>query len=123
MNKSKPFVGQVIYSLNVGNASRNVEQKLTPFVVTKIGNKYFTAKKCNDEIGDSSTQYFIDSWAEKTEYVTNSCLYSSKQEYIEEEEIHQICIMINEIFQYGRNSRNLSLESLRKIKQIILEKA
>lgn len=41
MNREKPKVGDVLYSLSIGNASRFTEQKLTQVKVTKVGRKYF----------------------------------------------------------------------------------
>lgn len=59
--RKKPEVGQVVYSLNVGNAARNREQVLTPLKVTKVGRKYFTALE--DGYPDHlSVQFHIDSW-------------------------------------------------------------
>ena len=43
--KTKPVVGQVLYSLNVGNAARNCGQVLTPVTVVSVGRKYFKVKK------------------------------------------------------------------------------
>ncbi len=54
----KPAVGQVLYSLNVGNAARGRERVLTPVVVIKVGRKYFT---CRPEGKDSwaDVQYHL----------------------------------------------------------------
>lgn len=41
MSKPTPQVGQTLYSLNIGNAARNCEQKLKPVIVRKVGRKYF----------------------------------------------------------------------------------
>ncbi len=38
----KPTVGETLYSLNIGNATRGKVQKLTPVKVLKVGRKYFT---------------------------------------------------------------------------------
>lgn len=44
--KRKPQIGETLYGLNIGNASRRgVEQKLTPMVVTAVGRKFFNLKK------------------------------------------------------------------------------
>lgn len=38
----KPKLGDILYSLNINNAARNVKQELTEVTVTKVGRKYFT---------------------------------------------------------------------------------
>ena len=115
----KPEVGQVVYSLNVGNAARRVEQKLTPYEVVKVGNLYFTARRCNDDSGWTDTQYHLDGWYEKTEYSANSKLYSSEQEWHDEREAQEIVSRMKKAFDFGGKGRQLPLESLRKIAAII----
>lgn len=60
--KSKPKVGQTLYSLNIGNACRNCEQKLTPVKVVKVGSKYF---ECLEDGYHRPTVYHLDGWYEK----------------------------------------------------------
>ena len=114
----KPEVGQVLYSLNIGNASRNTEQKLTEVVVQKVGRKYFTCGKvgCSDWM---TTQYYLDTWNEKSEYSANSCLYVSRQEYEDEKETSDICRLIYQSFEHGRNKAELSLPELKTIKKML----
>src|SRR6185503_14529235 len=110
--KPKVTVGQKLFRLNVGNNARFRPQVLTPVVVTKVGRKYFTTK--NEERW-LETEYRLEDWIENNEYNSNSVLYASKQEYEDEKKIGRICNMIAETFQYGRNRKNLSVETLRAI--------
>jgi hypothetical protein len=116
--REKPKVGQTLYSLNVGNAARGVQQKLTPVKVIKVGRKYFT---CRPEGGSRwlEMQYYLDRWNEKSDYSANSVLYSNPQEWEDEKEAAEICHFIYKFFNYGLNRTNVPLETLRKIKEML----
>lgn len=77
--KQKPKVGQVLYSLNVGNAARGCKQKLTQVEVTRVGRKYFYIGK-----GWRETQFRIDNWGENTEYSATQKLYEKPEDWEEE---------------------------------------
>jgi hypothetical protein len=109
-----PKVGQTVYSLNTGNAARNVEQRLTPVIVTKVGRKYFTVGE-----GWQATEYNLENWVEKTIYSPSSCLYISEQEYAEENEAAEICELLYKTFKHGHNILKVPLASLRKLAEII----
>ena len=110
-------VGQILYSLNVGNAARNKEQVLIPVVVTKIGRKYFTAQIENKDY--TSTQYRIDSMVENTNFSATSRLYISSNDYYNEKESSEICRELWGFFEYGHNKNNLSIDCLREIRRIV----
>uniref|UniRef100_A0A6M3J5B1 Uncharacterized protein n=1 Tax=viral metagenome TaxID=1070528 RepID=A0A6M3J5B1_9ZZZZ len=114
----KPEVGQILYSLNVGNAARRSEQNLTPVEVVKVGRKYFT---CKPEGGSrySETQYHLDDWTEKSDYSVNSVLFTSPQEWEDEKESIQICKKIWKAFEYGKNVEKLSISDLRLIENVL----
>ena len=114
--KTRPEVGQILYSLNIGNAARNAEQKLTEVEVVSIGRKYFTVKRSNFGL---EAKYHLDDWAEKTDYSPTSRLYESKIDYEDDRESKEICKMLSSCFEYGRNRKDLSIEDLRKIREII----
>lgn len=114
----KPKVGQTLYSLNVGNACRDKEQKLTKVIVTKVGSKYFTCKEDERYYG---IVYHIEDWTEKTEYISDSCLYVNPQEWENAKEEVAICKMIESSFKLGHNIFNISLENLKKIKDLLDE--
>jgi Fe2+ transport system protein B len=115
----KPILGQIVFSLNVGNAARHCEQKLTPMKVTSVGNKYFKLRLLDDDSGWSECQYRNEDWSQKTERSADSCLYESEQDYLDEKEIYAICKKISDSFVYGRNLKGVSLEDLRLINKIL----
>ena len=111
----KPKVGQTLYSLNVGNAARNCEQKLTPVVVSSVGNKYFYTGE-----GYRKQAYSIADWSEKKDgYTARTFLYENEQAYKDDLEAVQICKSIGKEFEYGRNAKSISLANLRTIQSII----
>lgn len=117
--RNKPKVGQILYSLNIGNAAKNHEQKLTKVEVTKVGRKYFTCKL--DKTSYWETKYYIDTWHERTDYIADSCLYETPQEWKDESEAKKICQRIFHAFEYGHNKQGITLSDLRKIEEIIEE--
>ena len=114
--KTKPKVGQTLYSLNVGNASRGRKSELTPVVVTKVDRKYFTAGK-----GYRPLRFHLSDWSQKSDYTASSRLYETEQDYIEEKERSEICTFIGEAFKNGRTSKDLTLSVLRSIRDLINE--
>lgn len=118
--KPNPIVGQTLYSLNIGNAARRTEQKLTPVVVLKVGRKYFTtAQEHHRDSPYTHTEYHLGTWREKTQYCENSKLYSTEQEYLDEKEGSELCRKISDSFQYGQNKRGLPLHDLRAISSLL----
>jgi len=115
--RPKPVIGQQLFRLNTGNAARNSPQVLTPVVVTKVGNKYFTAETRGQYVFE--TQYILENWSQKTDYCVDYVLYASEQEWLDEVESAKLCSVIWKSFEYGRNSKNVSLENLRKIAELI----
>ena len=109
----KPEVGQIVYSLNTGNAARNGKRVLTPFVVKKVGRKYFTCGKV-DCPGHMDKRYLLSTWEEDTHYSTESILYRNPQEWEDEKSIVFLRNYIKE-----RMNKFISLESLREIEQIL----
>lgn len=117
----KPKVGQIIYSLNVGNAARRCEQVLTPLVVCKVGTKYFYL--AFQDGGFLRNSFHIDTWRENTTYSGSHKLYEKKETYEIEAETKALYEDIKPHFDSyaGWNKKGaLPVESLRKIKEIIL---
>jgi len=117
--REKPIVGQEVFSLNVGNSARNSGQVLTPYVVVKVGRKYFTAKPTGNDGSWCESQYHLDSWAEKTDYSADSVIYASRQEWYDEVESSTLCDLIYKSFSYGNNVKNLSIGDIRHIAEIL----
>lgn len=115
---NKPKVGQIIYSLNVGNDVRGCEQVLTPMIVSKVGRKYFT---CDPEGCNWGTQFYLDDWREKSEYTSNHCLYENKQEVKkwEDEKIKDELIRIIKVQFNYYNKYGIDLDKVKKIVEII----
>lgn len=114
--KPIPQVGQTLYSLNVGNSARNVQQILTPVIVRKVGRKYF---ECSKKLDDYFvTQYHLDTWREKTEYTPDSELYENPQDWEDQNAAVKIAAEIRDHF--SRHYRPvLPLDKLRQIRDII----
>ena len=68
----KPKIGEVLFSLNVGEEARNKKQTLTKVTVTKVGRKYFY---CHNENWFQQKQYLIENWIEICKYSETSILY------------------------------------------------
>lgn len=120
---NKPKVGDILCSLNVGNAARHKEPELTPVVVTKVGRKYFyCCPKGEKSHKWMITPYYLADWREKSDYTASSHLYLNPQQWEDEKKALRICKKIESAFKYGGNHWNISLDNLRKIEQII-EKA
>jgi len=117
----KPVVGQILYSLNVGNAARNYEQILTPVEVVKVGRKYFTLHEVGQKYRTRDVKFHIDSWKEKTEYCSNYCLYETEQEWVDLKEKSDIISLIKNEIQWHGAIENMPLEILKQIKSIIAD--
>lgn len=115
---NKPVVGQTVWSLNIGDAARQTEQKLTPLVVVKVGSKYFTAEEETSNRFKRSTQFHLSAWTEKSDYFPRHQAYESAQAWEDQKEATAIANRLRETFAYG-NNRNLTLETLRKIVELI----
>ena len=113
---NKPEVGQIVYSLNMGNAARRSPRVLTEVTVTKVGRKYFT---CGE--GWQSIQYHLDTGTEKTEYSASSCIYESRQEYEDDRGQQDLYMQIKRHFSAFGNDTNISFDALRRIDTIIKE--
>lgn len=116
--RPKPSVGDTLYSLNVGNASRHCEPVLTPVTVLKVGRSYFTCAPVGSTFPYQQGQYHLDDWREKTEYSANSRLYASQQEREEELEAIKHADLIKKTFD-AWTGRKLPLIALRQIAAII----
>lgn len=112
--KTKPVIGQTIFSLNVGNAARYGRTKgLTPYVVASVGRKYFTFE------GRHDLRFYIDTWREKTDYSSSHQLYESAQDYIDLCKRQGAIDYIESCFKYGSCTKEVSLSDIIKIKGIL----
>lgn len=122
LSKPKPVVGQIVYSLNIGNAARNCKQELTEYVVVKVGTKYFDIMKKSyyDEARYAardkhmSISFHLGTWRQNTNYCQDHKLYETSEEYYMEKETKD-CI------EYIQNAdlKSVSLDHLRHIVSLI----
>lgn len=103
--------------MNVGKAARNCEQVLTKMEVVSVGRKYF--KACPVGRPDwFNVQFYIDTWCEKSEYVSGHCLFESPQAWEDSKECAELNRFIGNHFG-GWGPCKIKLEALRTIKGII----
>jgi hypothetical protein len=122
--KRKPIVGETLYSLNVGNAARYTEKKLTPVTVISVGGKYFTCQPVGSTGKWSETKYHLDSWGEAADFMVESWLYETEQEWLDEKEAMMIRSEIRaklHTILNGNGRCQLSLDQLRRIQAIVNE--
>lgn len=119
MNRPKPIVGQTLYSLNVGNAARHTEQKLTEVKVLKVGHTYFHCG-INPEQARSHTRYRLSDWIqdEGDDYSGYSEVYASRQEWEDKRETEVLTSDIKKTFDSWTGTK-LPLAALRQIATII----
>lgn len=115
----KPIVGQVLYSLNIGNAARRCEQKLTPMVVTRVGRKRFYCVP-QEFPWHREIAFFLADWSHDAGgYFPDYQLYETEQDWLDSKERSDLAKFISKSFEYGRNTMGVSLENLRAIRAII----
>ena len=124
MTRPTPTVGQIVYSLNVGNAYRQGgQQELTPMVVTKIGTKYFYIKPV-DGRSLRTVAFHLDTWWEHTDYSATHKLYESEQVWDDDKDRRRITDLVlrrfdSHITRGGSQIDPLPLATLKKIAALI----
>jgi len=118
MSKEKPKVGQIIYSVNMGNAARYSPKVLTEYEVVKVGRKYFSIEKADGQ--GWPIQFRLDTWQQNTEYSSDHNLYETREEYELEKEYEIKFDRIGEYFKpnYTRD-RDLPMPGIEKIRAIM----
>lgn len=115
---SKLEVGQKVFLKAVGNNARyDKEVRIEEYEVKKVGRKLLDVWKNQDD--RYSIKFDMENEnREVSKYSPNWKLYFSKQDIADEEESSKLTNEIKKIFdRYGKVE--LSLEQLRKIKEII----
>lgn len=116
-----PVKGQILYSLNIGNAVRHRKQELTPVTVMKVGRKYFyCAKESYENIEGCWIKYDMETWRNVSDYSATSQIYSSAAEWENKKELENMTQEIRNILgSYG--SFNISETKIRAIYKILTE--
>jgi hypothetical protein len=120
-NKDKLSVGLKVYLKPVNNAARYGDKELREQVIKKIGKKYFfvgTEESNNERFWH---KFDIEELNEVTNYSADWQFYFTKQDYLDDIEFNNLSNEIRGKFgSYGRLD-DLTLDQLRRIKEIINE--
>lgn len=111
----KPEVGEQLFLVATG---RYNEQQYYVDVV-KVGRKYFTVNKSEDAQSYYEQSFHISDWRHKTDYSANLFLYNSKQEWEDKKEHDELSRKIYSHVQYSYNMRNIPLDNIRKIVELL----
>lgn len=115
--KKIPKIGDIVYSLNVGNAAMYREQKLTQCEVVSVGRKYFEISPIDND-WKWKEKFHIDGWCQVTGFTASHALYETKQEFLDDKEEVELLKKIRDHFgAYGRCSTKLN--DLKKIVEIL----
>lgn len=121
-------VGQTVYVELTGNASRGktAEQCIEEWEITSVGRKYIKAcKKRNDAFRFETTFEWRDSYkrfVQKTDYCVDYILYATRQELERKFEKAKLLDDVESFFRGLGKPKNLSIEQLKRIKDILVEK-
>jgi len=112
-SRQKPQKGDKLYIVGWNHTK-------TQGVCTVIssGPKYFEVH-VDGQSDYYKTKFYQERWNEKTEYSGNYVIYSSKEEYLTEEEEIRIRSFIRQFVSYGKFN-SLGIEHLKKIEEILL---
>ncbi len=107
---NKPKVGDKLFLVK---PNRYREPRTTPCIVTKVGSKFFYIDALK------GTQFYIDTWRDKTIYGTPDYqLYPTEQDYLDEKESEQWGQSFMRRFQHGHVS-DFTLNQLREAGKIL----
>lgn len=111
MKNKKPEVGQIVYSLPIGNAARGGRGiELTSMSVIKVGRKYFYAAAAGRESDRDSHMHVkvgFETWVEHSDWVCHK-FYESTQEWEDEKTYQGLSDAFRRAFDwFGRDKFNL----------------
>ncbi len=115
MKRYPPKIGDRLFSLNIGNAARHSKQELTPVIVTNVGRIYFYA--CKEGFYRIVKKYRLDNWQQYSEYLAESKLYATEQEYQDELETNRLYKEIRSLFESKKGT--IALDDLKIILEIL----
>ena len=121
-------VGQTVYIELTRNASRGKtkEECIEEWEITSVGRKYIKARKRSEKRGIFREVTFewrdaYKRFVQKTNYCVDYIIYATRQEIEDKHERSRLYNEISEVFRGYSASENLTLEQLRKIKEILRE--
>lgn len=123
MNKTDLKIGHPIWTKKYGNAARYLNEKkpfedyISEYKITKIGNKYFTAKQT---IHSWEKQFEILNGFEKDGFNGGEQAYLSKQEIYDEDEHQKLLFKLKKSFDWV-SSKKFTLDQLKRINEIVEE--
>jgi hypothetical protein len=106
-------IGLKIYLKPIGNMLR-CRKEIKECTISKIGRKYFEVEEI------PNIKFQIENLRQVTNYTPDWKVYFSKQEILDEQEYDELFTELRKIFS-ERNKTDLTLEQLRKIKEIVSE--
>jgi hypothetical protein len=112
-SRQKPEKGQKLYIVGW-----NYTKMQGVCTVISSGPKFFEVH-IDGQSDYYKTKFHQERWNEKTECSGNYVIYSSKEEYLEEQEETSIRSFIREFISYGKFN-SLGIEHLKKIEEILL---
>lgn len=128
MNIKDFKVGQTVYVELTGNASREktAEQCIEEWEITSVGRKYIKAcKKESDVFRFETTFEYRENYGrfvEKTDYCVDYILYPTREELERKFEKSKLLNEVELFFRDWGKPKRLSIEQLKRIKEILEEK-
>lgn len=128
MNIKDFKVGQTVYVELTGNASRGktAEQCIEEWEITSVGRKYIKAgRKLDGRIWAETTFEYRENYGgfvEKTDCCVDYILYETRQEIERKFEKSKLLNEVESFFRDWNKPKNLSIEQLKRIKEILDEK-
>lgn len=128
MNTKNFKVGQTIWVELTGNASRGktAEQCIEEWEITSVGRKYIKAGRNSDgTIWGETTFGYRENYGrfvQKTNYSIGYIIYETKEEIERKFEKSKLLNEIESFFRDWSKPKNLSIEQLKRIKEILDEK-
>lgn len=128
MNIKDFKVGQTVYVELTGNASRGktAEQRIEEWEITSVGRKYIKAgRKSGGRIWREITFEYRESYGrfvEKADCCIDYILYTTRQDIGRKFEKAKLLNEVESFFRDWSKPKNLSIEQLKRIKEILEEK-
>lgn len=119
MKKFDLQVGMTVFLAPIGNQARR-SSEIETRIVKRIGRKYFEVWDGKHEY--STVKFYLENFQQENGgYIANWSIYKSEQEILDAREMNSL----NHFFKYGifggYTNSELSLDQLRRMKEIVEE--